>query len=143
MATSTPSPTNTVFGRGSIYLDRFDANGVRSGQFKHLGNCDNFATSVSSDDVDLVNYMENTSAPYNTARKSTDVAIKISGFEFAPSILAPVFMGDISSYTQSAVTVTTETIAAATITGLKGSYFRATWRNISAATMLQGTATLV
>lgn len=143
MATSTPSPTNTVFGRGAIYFDRFDANGVRSGQFKHLGNCSNFASSVSSDSVDLINYLENTSAPYNTAIKSTDVELKIEGFEFAPSVLAPVFMGDVSSYTQAAVTVTTETIAAASLTGLKGSFFKAAWRNISAATMLQGTATLV
>jgi hypothetical protein len=143
MSTSTPSATNTVFGRGALFFSRFDANGVNPAQFKHLGNCSNFATSVSSDDVDLTNYLENTSAPYNTARKSTDVELKITGFEFAPSVLAPALMGDVSSYTQAAVTVTTETIAAATLTGLKGSYFKAAWRNISAATMLQGTATLV
>jgi hypothetical protein len=143
MSTTTPSPTNTVFGRGAIFFDRFSAAGVRSGQFQHLGNCDNLATSVSSDVVDLTDYTQNTSAPYNTAIKSTDVELKISGFEFAPSILAPVFMGDTSTFTQSAVTVTTETIAAATLTGLKGSYFKAANRNVSAATMLQGTVTLV
>lgn len=140
---STPSANNTAFGRGAILFDRFDANGVRLGQFLHLGNCDNLATSVSRDTITMTDYLENTSAAYNEATKSTTVALKISGFEIDPRVLAIVMSGDLTSYTQTSTAITGETIAAATLTNLKGSFFKAAKRNASAATMLQGTTTLV
>jgi len=140
---ATPSTNNVVFGRGSILFDRFTAGGVRQNQFVHLGNCDNFATSVATDKVTLTDYTSQTSAPYATANKSTTVTIKIEGFELDTKINAMLFMGDTTSYTQALTTVTTETIAASTLTGLKGSFFTSSLRNVTAATMLFGTATLV
>lgn len=138
---ATPSSGNTAFGRGSILFDRI-VSGARTG-FIHLGNCKQFSTSVSTESVDMIDYTQNTSAPYNTALKSTDIELKISGFEFATQVLSNVFMGDVSSITQSAATVTTETIAAASLTGLKGKFFQVAKRNISAPIMLQGATTLV
>jgi hypothetical protein len=140
---STPSTNNVVFGRGAILFDRFTAAGVRQGQFVHLGNCDNFATSVATDKVTMTDYTSQTSAPYATANKSTTVTLKIEGFEIDTKILAMLFMGDTTTYTQALTTVTTETIAATTLTGLKGSYFTSSLRNVSAGTMLWGTTTLV
>lgn len=140
---STPSANNTAFGRGAILFDRFDANGVRLGQFLHLGNCDSLATSISTESVDMVDYTQATSAPYNSTTKSTTVGLKISGFEIDPRVLAIVMSGDLTSYTQVSSDITGETIAAASLTNLKGSFFRAAKRNISAAVMTQGVSTLV
>ena len=143
MSHITPAATNTVFGRGAIFFDRFDANGVQLNQWQHFGNCDSLATSISEDTVDLTDYTQNTGTPYNTATKSTTVGLKISGFEFTPKMLAVVFKGDTSTFTQSATTLTGETLAPSTLTGLLGSYFKTANRNISAITVLQGTTTLV
>src|SRR5512146_581534 len=143
MSHITSAATNTVFGRGAIFFDRFDANGVQLNQWMHFGDCDSLATSISEDTVDLIDYTQNTGTPYNSATKSTTVALKISGFEFTPRMLAVVFKGDGSTFTQSATTVTGETLAPSTLTGLLGSYFRTANRNISAITVKQGTTTLV
>lgn len=140
---STPSSTNTIFGRGAIFFDRFSSTGVQSHQWLHLGNCDNFATSISTDTVNMTDYTSFTSTPYATATKATTVGLKISGFEFDAKVMAVVLSGDTSTYTQSASTVTGETIAAASLTGLVGSYFQTANRNISAITVKQGTVTLV
>lgn len=138
---STPSSANTAFGRGSILVDRI-VSGARTG-FIHLGNCENFSLSVSTDSVDMIDFTQNTSAPYNTAIKSTDVEIKITGFEFDTQVLSLPLMGDVSSYTQTAATISGETLASAAITGLKGKFFKAAYRNISTPIVTQGGTTLV
>jgi hypothetical protein len=142
MALYTPSPNNVAFGRGQLFFDRYDVNGVRSGQYISLGNCDSFAISQSLDKVDMVDYTSPSSAPYASATKSTDVTLKISGFELTKKILAMVFLGDTTTYTQTLQTVSAQTIAPATLTGLLGSMFDLGKRNVTNATLLQGTATL-
>jgi hypothetical protein len=75
--TSTPSPANTLFGRGQIFFDRFDSDGTDHGRFYSLGNCDQFAISTTTDEVDMTDYTQETSAVYNSAIKKTTVALKI------------------------------------------------------------------
>jgi hypothetical protein len=143
--TQTPSPSNTLFGRGQIFFDRFDANGTDHGQFYSLGNCDSFAISTTTDEVDMTDYTQETSAVYNSAIKKTTVALKISGFEISVKNLGILLLGDQTSYTQTAHTAAaqSETLVPTAITGLLGSFWRAPFRNVSAPTLVQGANTLV
>jgi hypothetical protein len=141
MATQSPSSDNVVFGRGAVFLDRFDANGNRSG-FEHLGNCDRFAFTITTETVEMTDYTTETSAPYKEVVKKTDVGIQISGFEFSVTNLANALMGTKSTYSQTSQNVSAETLVASTITNVKGKYFKTSKRNISSPTLIQGTSTL-
>lgn len=143
MAYFTPSSDNVVFGRGRILFDQFTAAGIRTGQYIHLGNCDRFAIGITPEELEMVDYTTETSAPYKSVNTKTSIPISISGFEFADRNLRIIFMGDKTSYTQTAHTQTAETIAASTLTELKGSLFQLARRSITSATLLQGTTTLV
>ena len=143
--TSTPSPSNTLFGRGQIWFDRYTSTGVANGQFVSLGNCDQFAISTTTDEVDMTDYTQETSAVYNSAIKKTTVALKISGFEISVKNLGILLLGDQTTYTQTAHTAAaqSETLVPASLTSVLGSFFRAPFRNVSAEVLVQGTNTLV
>jgi hypothetical protein len=142
---ATPSSSNTLFGRGAVLFDRFDANNVAQGQYLHLGDCDQFAISITTDVAELKDFTTSSSAVYNSAVKQTNVNVKISGFEVASKIMAILVLGDLTTYTQTAHTATaqTETLVPASLTGVKGSFFKSPFRSITAPTLVQGGTTLV
>jgi hypothetical protein len=143
MAYNTPSSDNVKFGRGRIFFDQFTDAGVRNGQYIHLGNCDRFAIGIAPEELTLTDYTTETSAPYKSVTTKIEIPISISGFEFADRNLRLMFMGDKTTYTQTAHTATAETIAAASLTELLGSFFQLTRRSITSITEItQGTSTL-
>ena len=136
----TPSASNVSLGRGSIYIDRIDANGVSTG-YIHLGNCDAFGVQPSVEKKQLANFMVDTTAPYKEVNVKTDLQMTISGFEFAPEVLALNTLGTVVAYTQSAATVVAEALATASVTKT-GRSFKTLKRNISALAVKQGGTTL-
>jgi hypothetical protein len=140
---NTPSSDNVKFGRGKILFDQF-VNGTRTGQYKHLGNCKKFSIGINPEELTMKDYTQESSAPYKRVTTGIEIPITITGFEFAEDPnLKMIFMGDRTNFTQTAHTATAETLAASTLTGLKGSLFQTTRRSLSSATVLQGTATMV
>lgn len=142
MATYTPSPDNVTFGRGKVMFAPFTTTAAPT-QYFHFGNCDTFSIGVAPETVDMTNFMTETSAPYKSVVKKINIPIKVSGFEFSSFNNKINFMGDATTYTQAAATITGETLASAAITGLKGSFFRTTKRSISGPILTQGATTLV
>ena len=138
--TYTPSSDNVTFGRGSVLFSPF-VGGAFTGQFRHLGNCDAFSVGIAPEKVTLIDYTTETSSPYKEVVKKVDIPIKISGFEFASFNMKLAFMGSETTYTQTAATLT-ETLAASSITGLKGAFFRTAKKDISSPVVAQGTTTL-
>ena len=141
MTTYTPSPNNVMFGRGKI-LFAPHISGAFGKQWYHLGNCKAFSIGVTPEKVKMKNYMTETSASYKEVTSGVEIPIKITGFEFATSNMKLLFLGNTTSYTQTASTETLETIAPSTLTGVKGSFFTTAKRSISAPTLVQGTVTL-
>lgn len=139
---ATPSSDNVVLGRGAVYFDRLTSAGVRTG-FRHLGNCDAFGIGIETEKLTMRDYTQQTSANYKEVIVGTDVNLTLSGFEFDPQNLALATLGESSVLTQTAATVTDETLAAATVTGLKGKYFQTSKRNISTVNITQGATVLV
>lgn len=142
MTTYTPSSDNVMFGRGKILFSKF-VGGAFNNKFEHLGNCDTFTLTMAPETVSLTDYTTETSVDYKQVTKKMTVTVKIAGFEFATGVLEKIFLGDTTSYTQTANTITGETIAASSVTGLKGALFSTAKRSISGPTLIQGTSTLV
>lgn len=141
MATYTPSSDNVTFGRGAVWFAQH-SGGAYVNQYRHLGNCDQFSIGLVPEKISLTDYTTETSAPYKEVVKKTDMPIKISGFEFSSFNMKLAFMGSETTYTQTAATLT-ETLAASTLTGLKGSGFKTAKKSITVTSILQGTTTLV
>lgn len=140
--TYTPSASNVMLGRGALYFDRRTSTDNTVGSF-HLGNCDTFGLNVSTEKLTLKDFTQQSTSNYKEVVSSTDVAINIAGFEFSKDTMALATMGTISTYTQSSGTVTAETLAASTVTGLKGRFFFTAYKNISAVALKQGATTYV
>jgi len=140
---TTPSSSNTLFGRGAVFFDRFTSAGVQNGQYVHMGNCDTFTISSSVDKVTMTDYTQNTSADYASAIKKTNMTLKISGFEVSTKNMAILVLGDTTTFTQTSASVTAATLVPASLTGVLGSYFKVSGRNVSGPTVVQGTNTLV
>ncbi len=139
---ATPSSDNVLLGRGSIYFDRFDANGVKTG-FRHLGNCDQFSIANASEKLEMDNYLQQTKAKYASVITSTDNTITIGGFEFDTENLALMSLGTTSTYTQAATAVVDEVLLAATATNIKGKYLKTAKMKITSVVLKQGATTLV
>lgn len=142
MTTYTPSSDNVMFGRGRVFFSQFVSNAFNN-QFIHLGNCDTFSISVAPEFATLTDFTTETSVEYKKVAKATSLTMKIAGFEFATKNLQYMFLGDLTSYTQTLATITGETIASAAVTGLKGAFFPTTYRSISSPVLTQGATTLV
>lgn len=138
---TTPSSANVLLGRGSIYFDRFDTAGLRTG-FRHLGNCDQFSIANASEKLEMDNYMQQTKAKYASVITSTDNTITISGFEFDTENLALMSLGITSNYTQAATAVVGEVLLPATATNIKGKYLFTAKKKITTVAVKQGATTL-
>jgi hypothetical protein len=136
----TPSPANVLLGRGALYFDRYTSAGARTG-FRHLGNCDTFSIGIETETLDLKDYTQQTSANYASVLTSTNVNLSIAGYEFDAENLALALLGTASAFTQSSGNVTGEVLAASTVTGLKGKFFKTAAVNISSVAVKQGATT--
>jgi hypothetical protein len=137
-----PSPNLTRLGRGAVYFDRQDANGILTGSF-HLGNVDNFGLGITTEQLTMKSYLQQTAANYQEVDISTDIAIDLSGFEFSKEVQAVVFLGNLGNYTQAASTATAEVVAESTATDLAGKYLFTAKKNISSVVVKQGATTFV
>lgn len=141
--TYTPSASNVMLGRGALYFDRRTTTDNKVGSF-HLGNCDTFGINISTEKITLNDFTQQSTAPYKEVVSKTSVALAIAGFEFSKDTMALATMGAIdTTYTQNNTAITGETLASATVVGLKGRYFFTANRNISTVVLKQGASTRV
>lgn len=138
-----PSPDLETIGKGRVFLDRFTAAGVRSGNYIHLGNCSKFSIGVKPDVKKSYNSMTHSAGVYKTATARQDLSAKMEGFELSPDAAAIAMMSDLPTMlTQTGGSVSAETLAAA---GLQkhGRMFQTAEREVSALVLTQGATTLV
>lgn len=138
---SSPSSDNVLIGRG-IILFAPRVSGVLQG-FRDLGNCDLFSLTPASEFAELANFRTSTTAPYKKVHKKTTLDCKIAGYEFDPSIIALMLLGNQETLSQSASTASSVTLVASTVTDVKGTSFQTAHRNISSVVLVQGANTLV
>lgn len=134
-----PSSDNIILGKGELFFDRFNESGARTGYF-HLGNCQRFAIVLNDDRLSLNTSQDASGGLLKQVTRSREVNIEIESNEFGIANLALALMGDEGTFTQASSAITGEVLTTSLV---KGRYYKAANRNISAPviTQLVGTVT--
>jgi hypothetical protein len=112
-----PSSENLLLGKGQLFFDRFDINGVGTG-LKHMGNVTTFELSTSDDNVDKYSSMIAGAPLYKRVNRRRTQTLRIIGDEFHPENFALAAMGDVATLAQAATAVVGEPISAVTVPGM-------------------------
>lgn len=105
----TPDPKNLYLGAGEVFFDRFDANGASTG-LRHLGNVDEFTSSISVDTVTKKSAMSGARGILAEVVTGTTAEISLSLSEYEKSNIALMLLGVEGTYTQSLLTATDQNI---------------------------------
>jgi hypothetical protein len=116
-AQAAPSSENLLLGKGQVFFDRFDTNGVSQG-LRHLGNVETFELTTADDNVDKYSSMTAGAPLYKRVNRRRTVTLKITGDEFHPENMALVTMGTQSTLAQTATPVVAEAMFATTLPGV-------------------------
>lgn len=118
-----------MLGKGSILLDRLDANGNSTGLY-HIGNASKMTIEPKDDIAEQYSSMNAASSLIATALKKRDVKLTITGTDFKSDVMALAMMSAGKSVlATTASTFTAEVLASATATQ-KGRYFMTKHKNV-------------
>lgn len=138
-----PSSRLIGLGRGRIYFNPQDpTTGVLKGFFP-LGNAKKLSITTTPNTTQVVDYTTESSAPYAEFINQTALDIAIEMYEQSEDNVALATLGDRTTLTQAAATVTAETLVGATAVDIKGRVYWTLKRSISAVVVKQGATTLV
>lgn len=119
-AVTPPDADYLLVGKGSVYFNRFDANGVGEG-LRHLGNVDRLEITTEDDTIDKYSNMTKDAPLYKRVTRRRTVNFAMTLTEFDPHNLALVLMGRVEVAPAQAAGATTETLT----TALKlGSFYK-------------------
>jgi hypothetical protein len=111
-----PSAQNLLVGKGQVFFDRFDVNGVSTG-FRHIGNVDKLEISTDSTKLQKFSAMSANAPLYSEVSTKRAVKLALTGSEFHPQNFALATTGNVADLVQAATAVTGEAAAAATVPG--------------------------
>jgi hypothetical protein len=115
-AQAAPSSENLLLGKGQVFFDRFDVNGVSQG-LNHLGNVETFELTTADDKVQKFSSMSAGAPLYKEVNRRRTITLKITGDEFHPENMALITMGSQAVLVQAATAVVAEPVWAATKPG--------------------------
>lgn len=137
-----PNPANEYIGRGKLFIDRFDANGNRTGQ-QDVGNVTVLEVEDKVETKEKYESMDPASNLYARAVVRQTVSLKITGDEFTLDNIARVLNGTVEQITEPGAAVVAETVTPSGGAVL-GRYYDLAFRNVTAFTDLkQGATSLV
>jgi hypothetical protein len=138
-----PSSRLIGLGRGRIYFNPQDpTTGLLKGFFP-LGNAKKLSITTTPNTTQVVDYTQESSAPYAEFINQTALDIAIEMYEQSEDNVALATLGDRTTLTQTAGTITAETLVGATAVDIKGRVYWTLKRSISAVVVKQGATTLV
>jgi hypothetical protein len=133
--TYTPSADNCLLGSGKVYLAVIGDDGVR-GAYYHMGDVSNFAAQPTDERAEHRESQTEAQGVYAEALRSRTVELSMTCWEWNKRNLSLAFMGEESTFTQSAAT-TTETLTTALALG--ATYFSSS-RNATITSISGGAA---
>lgn len=119
-AQAAPSSENLLLGKGQLYFDRFDVNGISTG-LKHMGNIETLEITTTDDKVQKYSSMTQGAPLYKEVNRRRNATLNITGDEFHPENMALVTMGELSTLIQPATAIVAEPVYPGTF---KGAYFQ-------------------
>jgi len=129
--------TKVLLGSGKLYFDRFDANGVTSGE-RFLGDCEKLELTSEDDIIELFSSADHDRGLIATANRKRTVTLAVQMREFDKENCALSMMGDTSPLVQTSATVTDEPIKSC----LGDRYIRLSKRDITSITNVKKGATV-
>lgn len=114
-----PSSENLLVGKGSVFFNRFDANGLPTG-WKHMGNIEKLEASLADTKLQKFSSMVHGAPLYKEVLTKRIVTLALTGDEFHPDALALGVTGSVSTLVQAATPVVAEV---GPLTTVPGTYF--------------------
>lgn len=117
----TPSSDNLLVGKGEVFFNRFDANGVGTG-LRHLGNVDAMEITTEDDVLEKYSNMSSDAPLYKKVPRRRNVGVRLTLSEFDPQNLSIVTMGTVdTTATQAGTAVTGEVL---TTNAVHGAFYK-------------------
>lgn len=126
-----------VLGRGKLYFDRFDANGVATGEL-FAGNCEEFTIENAIEDLKKYDSTIASNPLLKRVILRLTPTVAFSMDEFQKENLALALSGGESTYSQAAATVVAESKSVVNV----DRWYKLAWRSISAVVVKKGATTL-
>jgi hypothetical protein len=137
-----PNAGNLLLGRGTLFIDNFDASGNRTGQ-QAIGNVTTFDIENKVEIKEKYESMDQASSLYGRGVTRETVSLKITGDEFTIDNLSRVLLGAPLTVTGTGAAVTAEALTPVGGAVLNR-YYDTQHRNITALTdVKQGSTVLV
>lgn len=112
-----PSPENLYVGKGSVFFNRFDANGALTA-WRHLGNASKLDLVTADEVLEKFSHMVSTTPVYKKISKNRKVTLTTTLEEYSRDNLALVLKGELDQDdTQAATPVVDEPVAMGVILG--------------------------
>lgn len=112
-----PDAENLIVGKGSVYINRFDATGAGTG-LRHLGNVDAMEITTEDDVITKYSAMTKDAPLYKKITRRRTVTVRLTLSEFHPFNLALILQGDLDeTYAQPATAVTGEVLTTSAVLG--------------------------
>ena len=127
----------TKLGKGSLFLDLFDDNGVPEG-LEFLGNANSIAISAEVTDTELYSSTERSGALIARAVLRTSYTLTVSLNEYTLNNLKLFLKGEDNIVQQAA-----QSQESVQFTVKQGKYYETGFRKIANVTVMQGTDTMV
>ena len=125
-----PSATNLIVGRGSMWFNRFAAGTRTKIGWLHVGNAKSVAQTLTAEQISSRDNMTSDGGNLKTVSVGKDIALKITGEEFSRDNLALMMMGLVSALSQGAASASAERMTPAG-GAEQGMAYRTEFRNIS------------
>lgn len=137
----TPSSENLYLGAGSVFFDRFDANGASTG-LRHLGNVDTFEITNTVETKEKKNAMDGAKATYAEVVTGSTSELSMTLTEFTKENIALATLGNEAVYTQEEVTTVTDQAVGPAANVKLDVWYDLGALNPTVTTVKQGTSTL-
>ena len=112
-----PDSDNLIVGKGSVWINRFDASGNGTG-LRHLGNVDAMEITTEDDVIQKFSSMTKGAPLYKKITRRRNVTVRLTLSEFHPFNLALITQGTLDeTYAQPATPVVGEVLSTSVVLG--------------------------
>jgi hypothetical protein len=135
---STPTNADLYVGAGNVLIDRW-VNGVKTGNWRHMGLVDKLDITMSTESVKKKNAMDGARGTYKEIVTGSEATLSLSFAEFNAENLALALGGNVTTWTQASGTASDTALG-----NVKKGFGLSTGKNkITVTAVKKGATTLV
>lgn len=131
--------SQVLLGRGKVFFNRLSTAGVPTG-YKMLGEVSKLELSTEDDVLEMRDHTINSTPVLKKVVRQRDAKVSLTFHEMDKENLALALMGSVSAFTQTAGSVTAESLTTSVV---KGHSYKTIARQLSAIVVKKGATTLI